>query len=85
MTQLLCWKAIQKWALVWQGQAQVALCLPGAIGGGVTGAAVIGLALPNLLRLLRRNPQLASGPIALVAADVLTLLIYFNLARALLP
>ena len=41
--------------------------------------------MPFLLRLLRREPQVAAGPIALAAADVLTLLLYFNLARWLLP
>jgi magnesium transporter len=72
-------------ALTWQGQSVVALCLAGAIAGGVTFAAAFGLALPNLLRMLRRNPQVAAGPVALASADMLTLLLYFNLARALLP
>src|SRR5437763_7830430 len=49
------------------------------IGGGALAA----LAVPYLLRLLRRDPQLAAGPIALACADVLTLLAYFNLARLL--
>lgn len=72
-------------ALLWQGQGRVALALLGGITGGVAGAAVVGLALPNVLRLLKRNPQVAAGPIALTVADMLTLLLYFNLARALLP
>jgi magnesium transporter len=71
-------------ALVWLGEARVALCLLGGIGGGVAAAALIGLALPNVLRLLRRDPNVASGPIALAGADMVTLLVYFNLARALL-
>jgi magnesium transporter len=71
-------------ALIWLGQLRVALCLVGGIAGGVAAAAVIGIALPNLLRLLRRDPQVAAGPIALALADMLTLLIYLNLARQLL-
>src|SRR5262249_660935 len=39
-------------ALVWLGQTRVALCLVGGIAGGVTGAALLGLAMPYLLRLL---------------------------------
>ncbi len=70
-------------ALVWQGQAKVALCLLAGISVGVTCAAVIGVAIPNLLRLLRRDPQVAAGPVALAAADMVTLLVYFSLARAL--
>ncbi len=71
-------------ALVWLGQGVVVLCILGGIIGGVTGAAVIGVALPNLLHRLKLDPQVAAGPIALAASDMLTLLIYFNLARWLL-
>jgi magnesium transporter len=62
----------------------VALSLLGGIAGGVTCAAAVGLAMPYLLRLLRRDPQVAAGPIALAATDLLTLTVYFSLARRLL-
>jgi magnesium transporter len=71
-------------ALIWLGQTRVALCLLGGIGGGVAGAAVVGLAMPYLLRLFRRNPHVAAGPIALAVSDMVTLLLYFNLARWLM-
>jgi magnesium transporter len=71
-------------ALAWQSQLRLALCLLGGIAGGVTAAAGLGLAIPFALRLLRREPQVAAGPIALAAADTLTLLLYLNLARWLL-
>lgn len=70
-------------ALVWLHQVVVALCILGGIGGGVTAAALFGVALPNVLHRLKLDPQVAAGPIALAAADMLTLLIYFNLARLL--
>jgi magnesium transporter len=71
-------------ALVWLRQPWVVVCLLGGIAGGVAGAALLGLAVPYLLRILRRDPQVAAGPIALASSDMLTLLIYFNLARWLL-
>jgi magnesium transporter len=71
-------------ALAWLRHPGVALCLVGGITGGVAGAAVLGMALPILLRLLRLEPRLAAGPIALAGADVLTILLYLNLARWLL-
>jgi magnesium transporter len=71
-------------ALLWLGQVSVALALLGGIAGSVTCAAVIGVAMPNVLRLLQREPQVASGPVALATTDIATLLIYFNLARWLL-
>jgi magnesium transporter len=71
-------------AVVWLRRVWVGLCLVGGLTGAVTAAAVLGLAMPYLLRLLRRDPQVAAGPIALACADMVTLLVYFNLARWLL-
>jgi magnesium transporter len=71
-------------ALAWLGQGRVALCLLGGIAGGVAGAAVLGISMPMVLRGLRLEPRVAAGPIALAGADILTILIYFNLARWLL-
>ena len=71
-------------ALAWLGHPRVALCLVGGITGGVAGSALLGLAMPILLRLLRLEPRVAAGPIALAGADVMTILLYLNLARWLL-
>jgi magnesium transporter len=71
-------------SLWWDSAARVALCLLGGIAGGVTAAALVGLSLPHALRLLKRDPQVAAGPIALAVADLVTLLCYFNLAVLLL-
>lgn len=71
-------------AWTWLGQPALLWSLVGGVAGGVTGAAVFGIAVPNLLRLLALDPHIAAGPIALALSDVLTLLIYFNLAHWLL-
>ncbi len=71
-------------AVLWKGNPAVGLSLFGGIAGGVTAAAAIGLSLPIVLKLLRRDPSVASGPIALAASDMITLIVYFNLARFLL-
>ncbi|HLW68378.1 MAG TPA: magnesium transporter [Gemmataceae bacterium] len=71
-------------SLIWLQQGKLALCLIGGIAVGVAAAAAMGLALPMLLRLLRLEPRVAAGPIALASADIVTILIYFNLARWLL-
>jgi magnesium transporter len=70
-------------AALWKGDWRVTICLAAGITGGVMCAAAIGLAMPIVLRLLHQDPQVAAGPIALAGADMLTLLIYFNLARGL--
>jgi magnesium transporter len=71
-------------ALVWLGHWRVALVLWGGIAGGVTFSALIGLIMPLLLRLLRLDPRVAAGPVALGSADVITILLYLYLARWLL-
>jgi magnesium transporter len=68
-------------AYIWQRNFRVAFCLFGGIGGGMTAAAILGVAMPNMLRMFRRNPQVAAGPIALACADMVTLVAYFSLAR----
>ncbi|HVS36691.1 MAG TPA: CBS domain-containing protein [Gemmataceae bacterium] len=71
-------------ALVWRGNVQVSLALLGGIAGGVAVSAVLGMVLPIGLRLLRLDPRVAAGPIALAAADVITILCYLTLAQWLL-
>jgi magnesium transporter len=70
--------------LVWLGRLRVALCILGGVVGGVAGAAVLGMAMPFLLRLLRLEPRVAAGPVVLAGTDVITILLYLNLARWLL-
>jgi magnesium transporter len=71
-------------ALAWLGQGPVVVALLGGITGGVVAAAIIGVSIPNLLRLLSWEPQVAAGPIALAATDMVTLTVYLCLAHWLL-
>ena len=68
-------------AWLWRGQVKVMLALLGGIAGGAACSAAFGVAMPILLRLFRRDPQVAAGPIALAVSDMITLLIYLHLAR----
>jgi magnesium transporter len=69
----------------WKSDPTAALSLFGAVVGSAACAAGLGLAMPYLFRILKRNPQVAAGPIALASADAVTLLVYLNLGRWLLP
>jgi len=71
-------------AAVWLRDWRVAMSLLVGITGGVACAGMIGVGLPNVLRLIRRDPQVAAGPIALALSDMVTLLVYFNFARWLM-
>lgn len=81
---LACGAVVAAVAGVWLRDAMVPLCLLGGIAGGVTAAAMIGVAIPNVLRWLNREPQVAAGPIALATTDMVTLICYFSLARWLI-
>ena len=87
MTGLLlggaCGMLVATAAAIWKREPLLLGIVAGGIGLGVTCAALAGIAVPYVLRLLHRDPQLAAGPIALTIADMLTLLVYFNLARLL--
>ena len=76
--------AVAAVAYLWLRDMTLVACLLGGIAGGVACAALIGVAIPNVLRLFNREPQVAAGPVALAATDMATLTIYFSLARWLL-
>lgn len=76
--------AVATVALLWLGEWRVALCVLGGIAGSVTCASAIGIIMPNLIRFFNREPQVAAGPVALASTDMVTLLIYFTLARTLI-
>ncbi len=68
-------------AIAWQRDVRVAAIVFLGISGGVTLAAMVGVAVPSVLRLLKRDPQVAAGPVCLAAADAFALLFYFNSAN----
>lgn len=72
--------------VVWlsKGDASAAFAIGCSVLGSMISACLIGLCIPSLLRALRLDPRVASGPLALALADVCTLLCYFSIAEYLL-
>jgi magnesium transporter len=68
-------------AALWLRDVRVAFCLLLGITLGVTASALIGVLMPNVFRMGKRDPQVAAGPVALALSDLVTLLVYLNLAR----
>jgi magnesium transporter len=68
-------------AIIWLHDWRLAGCLIGGVTVGVSAAAVIGLALPIILRLMHLEPRVAAGPVALAGSDVVTIVCYLYLAR----
>lgn len=69
---------------IWRGEFLVALAIGLSVWISMITACLLGVALPTLMRAFRQDPRIASGPIVLAAADLATLLFYFNLAGMLL-
>lgn len=68
----------------WKGEPLIGLVIAATIAAAMLNACLLGVAIPAALRALRRDPQVAAGPIVLATADLATLLFYFNLAGLLL-
>ena len=75
-----CGAVVGSIATVWKGDALLGGVVAVAITASVITAGLFGFVLPTALHAMRRDPRIAAGPIVLAAADVATLLFYFNLA-----
>jgi magnesium transporter len=68
-------------AFVWKGRFLQSLSITLSVVLSILTACALGVVIPSLIRALRMDPKIASGPIVLACADVATLLFYFNMMR----
>jgi magnesium transporter len=68
--------------LVW-GDTAVAAAVALALLASCSVATLVAMALPYLLHRLGRDPAFGAGPLATVIQDLLSILIYFAIAAAL--
>lgn len=71
-------------ALLWRGDLLASVVIGFSILGSVCFAGLIGLGTPTLLHRINEETKIAAGPITLAMADIVTLIIYFNLATVIL-
>ncbi len=69
-------------ALLW-GRTDVAVAVALSLVAACSTATVVAMALPWLLHRLGRDPAFGSGPLATVVQDLLSLVIYFAVAAAI--
>jgi len=69
---------------IWQRDPLTAASIGTSIFGVMVTASVLGLLVPTLLRRLKLDPKIASGPLTLAAVDLCTLSWYFGVATLLL-
>jgi magnesium transporter len=71
-------------ALLWKKQLMATVVIVLSIVFSMISACLLGIIIPALIRRLRIDPKIASGPIVLAVSDVVTLIFYFNIANWLL-
>lgn len=76
--------AVSGASFLWHGDPRLGLVIGGAILVSVVWAALLAVAIPALMRRLRINPSVASGPLVLGVADLSTLAAYLGGAAFLL-
>lgn len=81
---LVCGLIVGSVAYFWQGNPVLGIALASSMNAAILVSAGVGLLLPVLFRAIKIDPAFASGPLVLALCDIQTLLIYFNLSRALL-
>jgi magnesium transporter len=69
---------------IWQRDVAAAGAIAFSIVGAMITACLIGLIVPSLLRMMKLDPKIASGPLTLATADVSTLAWYFGTASLVL-
>ena len=78
-----CGSLVAVVALVWHRSLSVAVTILAGMTLAITTAAFLGLLVPTILHMARRDPKLASGPIALACTDLATLAYYLGIATLL--
>ncbi len=69
---------------MWRGGADIAITVSVSMVIIVLAGSLIGLTLPFVLERVRFDPATASGPLVASIADVMGVLVYFGIARAVL-
>jgi magnesium transporter len=67
-------------AWVWRHDLRASAVIGGSIALSLVTAAALGLVVPSLLHRLKLDPKIAAGPVTLVLADFIALVIYFTSA-----
>ena len=67
-------------AVVWRGNLLLSITVAGAMLAGLIVAALVGVLIPYLFRLIKVDPAVATGPFVTTLEDVLATTIYYFLA-----
>jgi magnesium transporter len=71
-------------AWAWRHDLRAAAVIGGSIALSLVTACAFGMAVPSFLHRLKLDPKIAAGPVTLVLADFIALVIYFTSASLVL-
>lgn len=79
---LICGTVVGIVAHIFQGKVMLGVVVASSMFIAITVAAAVGALMPILLKSLKIDPAIASGPFVTTANDITGLLIYFSLATS---
>ena len=74
---------ISVFALMWLESKDIALAVGLGMAASVATATIVGLIIPNILKYEHQDPAIGAGPFTTVVLDIVSLLIYFAVAQAI--
>ena len=81
---LVCGLLVAGLSVFWGGGPWPAASLAVSIALSMVASATVGLAIPIFLHVLRLDPRVASGPVVLMIADIITTAVYLAVGAWLL-
>ena len=81
---LACAAAVAAVIYFWRGPNMASVAITATILISLCTSCLAGLTVPAALHALKLDPKIAAGPLTLALADIVALLLYFNLARWIL-
>jgi magnesium transporter len=81
---LICAALLTLFSFLWQASALLGVILGISMFFSITWAVLLSIFVPWLLRKLRKDPALGSGPLGTILNDVSTLVIYFSVVSLMI-
>jgi magnesium transporter len=79
MLGIACGAMVALVGFAWKRQGVAALAIGLGISCAMVGTCLLGVVLPSVVRVCKGDPKLASGPVVLATADVVTFIFYFGI------
>lgn len=83
-TSLICGVVLMGIIYVWKGEAVIGVVAGLSLSMSIFVGTLVGSAIPLILRKIKIDPAVASGPLITTVCDIISMAIYFGIATILL-